>query len=58
MMRRKALGLASVAAVAALGLAACGGGSSSSGGGGTAAAYNAAVTRGGNPSTHKGGTIK
>ncbi|HCU93207.1 MAG TPA: ABC transporter substrate-binding protein [Actinobacteria bacterium] len=57
MMRRKALGLASVAAVAALGLAACGGGSSSSGGGGTAAAYNAAVTSVVNPSTHKGGTI-
>jgi peptide/nickel transport system substrate-binding protein len=57
-MRRKTIGLASLAAGAALVLAACGG-SSGGGGGGTSSsgAFNQAVTQVVNPSTKKGGTI-
>ena len=62
MRRPRTIGLAALGAVAALALAACGGGSSGSGGGGggsnsSAPAYNAAVTKVINPSTHKGGTL-
>lgn len=62
MKRRRALGLSSVAAIAALGLAACGSGGSSPSGGSSSSSssgesYNAALTGVVNPSSHKGGTI-
>jgi len=60
MKRRKIMGLAAFGAVATLALAACGGSSSSSGGGGgtsSSAAFNAAITKVVNPSSHTGGTI-
>jgi peptide/nickel transport system substrate-binding protein len=53
---------AALAAVAALGLSACGGGSSSNGNSGSGSsstpAFNAALDKVFNPSTHKGGVIK
>jgi peptide/nickel transport system substrate-binding protein len=60
MTRRRSLSAAAIAAVLAMGLAACGG--SSGGGGGAAttnkAAFNAGVGKVFNPSTTKGGTLR
>jgi peptide/nickel transport system substrate-binding protein len=61
MRRRRTIGLAALGVSAALALAACGGSSGGGGGGGSSssssAAFNAAITKVVNPSTHKGGTI-
>ncbi len=60
MKRRNAVGVVAFAAVASLGLAACGKAETTGGGtsGGTPAAYNAGLTGVVNPSTKTGGTLK
>jgi peptide/nickel transport system substrate-binding protein len=58
--RRRTIWLTAFGGLATLALAACGGGSSNSGGGtgtSTSAAFNAAITKVVNPSSHKGGTL-
>src|SRR6202034_2162882 len=58
--RRRTIWLTAFGGVAMLALAACGGGSSSSGssaGTSNSAAFNAAITKVVNPSSHKGGTL-